>query len=1520
MKKIVPLILCFFCSFSAFTQTTVPAGAVSGTWTPAGSPYLIQGNITIPNGNVLTIQPGVTVSFQGNFKLQVSGRLQAVGNGTDSIRFTAANTATGWQGIRFDNVAAANDSSRIAFASIQHGLARLMNGAGIYINNSQKIAVYNSSISNCTAQAGYGGGIYIASSNCVIRNNTISYNHSYSGGLHIQNANPLVDGNAISYNDDIYPSFIGDPGSDPDVFAGGVYCENSGATISNNTITNNISSMFGGGITAKGSLGMLKIIHNAISYNSAPGEGGGVFSSGYTEIRDNVITYNQGGGISSDGYILITNNYIGFNSGKAVGAGITIYQSGFTLQPSVIDHNTIVNNIATNSAGGVYIEGTKIFVTNNLIANNTVTGASSPGNTEGGGGMIVINSDSSSLLSNNIISNNTAAFGGGIRFYNSTTKVYSNTICNNSAENGGGIFFDNSSPTIQNSLVWGNTASVAGNQCSFYDEASDPPVSYSNIQGGTTAFDTGFFSYSGTYQDNIDADPLFVSASAGAGTAFDGAAANWALQNGSPAINKGKPGVGYPATDQAGNTRVLNGIIDMGALENQTPIPPTATVSGGGQVCAGGVLPAVVFTFTYGTFPFTLQYSINGVAQTPVTGINDLQYTIPHASPGLYTVTSITDPFSTGSGIGSATVTVVQPLAGFNINDNSQCLPGNNFQFSNTSITNSGTLIYLWNFGDASSISNNANPIHVYTAAGIYTVKLVVTGNAGCRDSVTKNVAVTSFSINTLADTLKTYQDSVLLNAGSGFSSYLWNTGDTTQNIKVKSSGWYIVTVANADGCYAKDSSYVNFRKNKTLFADAKQNLCSISSVDLSVRTKNITNVIGMQGTISWNTSIIKLDSVVYENSALNFSANDINLTNKASGYITYSWSDNTLTGRSVADSTGIFTLKFSKPNTGAAVTTPVTFNSTHTTLEIDTINLVTHTPVIATETAYINGSAAFRQGAGNISTNLSACDSVVYNNRVYYDSTVVVDSIKYSGSQCDSLYKTVFINIFDSVRPAISITASAYNITYGYPVSFTASTVFGGSSPLIQWYKNGIALPGQNTLSYSSSTLNAGDTIYAVLKSSYSCAPVDSVISNKIGVTVNYLVSGSVTNPAGTGIRYPTINITGYVNQGFQTGNSGSWEYYLPGGIARNYVIRISKNNDINRTNGVSTLDVAMIQSHILNAVSFNSPYQWIAADVNRSNTVTSIDILLIKRFILGLDNSFPGNRQWGFVDTANGSLNPLQPLPYKDSIIINGLLATKPGQNFTGVKLGDVNFDWNPLVSRPANPVTEPVTFYYTDIKVNAGEEIRIPVRVKNFRNVLGMQFTLNFNSDVLQLQRIENNLLNIQYATHSIHEGKLPFIWNDDRNKLSSLNDDAVLMEMVFTQKATFTEEDIVVTSDIAAVELWDGNYNRHAIVKGTGKIIKAGSNTPDFTSESWTVTPNPSHGMVQVNLQLLKEKDIRIKLLDAAGKTVLIQNNRLPAGNSSIRINLEKTNPLAAGSYYMEISGIEGNRVKKIMLVK
>ncbi len=500
-------------------QTSVPGGNVSGIWNLAGSPYNVQGSIQITDGSTLTIEPGVTVAFQGTYKLLVLGRLLAIGNSTDSIRFIAANTANGWRGIRFDNTSTSNDSSEIIFCRLDYGKATGSSpdndGGALYFNNFSKAVVSNSFIFNCTANNS-GGGIYCNLSSPRISDNVISGNTSVAGqggGIYCSNSNSKISGNIISNNEVSNSSVTG--------YGGGIYSSTGNPVISDNVISGNAASITGGGIYCES--GSAALSDNVISGNTTPGTGGGIFCA-----------------------------------------------QGST--PAILA-NMIYNNTA-NCGGGIACGGNNnMVITNNTISNNTAQ--LSQGNDGAGGGIYFF--ESSPALINNTITNNavptTPGFGGAIYCNNSSPQLTNNTIANNNAFIGGALYCANASdPSLENTILWGNFGTMAGNTLYADDELSDPNFSYCDVQYGSGGFELNGNFYTGNYQDNIATNPLFVAPSGGTGTGYDGVNADWSLQSISPCIDAGNPNGTYVATDIAGNPRVVNSIIDMGAYEYQSVV------------------------------------------------------------------------------------------------------------------------------------------------------------------------------------------------------------------------------------------------------------------------------------------------------------------------------------------------------------------------------------------------------------------------------------------------------------------------------------------------------------------------------------------------------------------------------------------------------------------------------------------------------------------------------------------------------------------------------------------------------------------------------------------------------------------------------------------------------------------------------------------------------------------------------------------------------------------------------------
>lgn len=71
------------------------------TWSVAGSPYVLQGDITINAGVTLTLEPGVRVVAGGDYRIFVNGTLSGSGTVTGPIAFEAADPSSrgAWQGL-----------------------------------------------------------------------------------------------------------------------------------------------------------------------------------------------------------------------------------------------------------------------------------------------------------------------------------------------------------------------------------------------------------------------------------------------------------------------------------------------------------------------------------------------------------------------------------------------------------------------------------------------------------------------------------------------------------------------------------------------------------------------------------------------------------------------------------------------------------------------------------------------------------------------------------------------------------------------------------------------------------------------------------------------------------------------------------------------------------------------------------------------------------------------------------------------------------------------------------------------------------------------------------------------------------------------------------------------------------------------------------------------------------------------------------------------------------------------------
>ncbi len=311
-----------------------------------------------------------------------------------------------------------------------------------------------------------------------------------------------------------------------------ITANNAAISSSENNVTRKGVAVYNNG----GTLINCEIYNNTIN----------ISGTGYGHRVYGVGVYNQKGVVKNCN---IHDNLTVFDGNgdnwQVLGGGIYDDQSGSLIQDNYITHNS------AERGGGLYLNGSSV-VNRCVISNNTTFG-------NGGG---VYTSSNGCSLNHCLISNNAAGDKGGGVYDRASTITSCNIVRNSAVNNGGGLYTINGS-ALRNSIVWGNKVGAADNQLAT-NSNHHFTVESSAIQGG----------YSGAI--TLEAEntglgigyPKFANPTLEAGVDANNAIGDWTLQNGSICIDMGQNALAGGTTDLAGNPRIQQERVDIGAYES----------------------------------------------------------------------------------------------------------------------------------------------------------------------------------------------------------------------------------------------------------------------------------------------------------------------------------------------------------------------------------------------------------------------------------------------------------------------------------------------------------------------------------------------------------------------------------------------------------------------------------------------------------------------------------------------------------------------------------------------------------------------------------------------------------------------------------------------------------------------------------------------------------------------------------------------------------------------------------------
>ncbi len=301
----------------------------------------------------------------------------------------------------------------------------------------------------------------------------------------------------------------------------------------------------------------------------------------------------------------------------------------------------------------------------------------------------------------------------------------------------------------------------------------------------------------------------------------------WTVSGGTIVSGQGSPAITVSwGAAGTGTLRVLDSInaticktssIVYAVNINANPVPH---ITGPAAVCAN----ASAAYATPSNPGHTFVWALNGGALN--TGQGTATINISWGSQGQASVI-VTDS-ANGSGCKvSDTLNIIKnpnPVAGFTINNTSQCLLNNSFTFNDTC---SNITSRNWDFGTGAWGAGPKTPITAFANAAAYTIRLKVINNFTCVDSVSRIIQVNpqpvaSFGVNSLSQCLHgnsfIFTDNSSIGSGTLNRNWCFGNGDSSTLLNaVKTYGApanYLVKLVSLStyGCMDSTSKIVTVK------------------------------------------------------------------------------------------------------------------------------------------------------------------------------------------------------------------------------------------------------------------------------------------------------------------------------------------------------------------------------------------------------------------------------------------------------------------------------------------------------------------------------------------------------------------------------------------------------------------------------------------------------------------------------------------------------------------------------------
>jgi PKD repeat protein len=579
-----------------------------------------------------------------------------------------------------------------------------------------------------------------------------------------------------------------------------------------------------------------------------------------------------------------------------------------------------------------------------------------------------------------------------------------------------------------------------------------------------------------------------------------------------------------------------------------------------------------------------------------------------------------------------------------------------------------------------------------------------------------------------------------------------------------------------------------------------------------------------------------------------------------------------------------------------------------------------------------------------NVGTNSATYTNASLSNGDVVTCILTSNAVCATGNPATS--NSLSMTVGSNLPVSVSISANTgTTVCEGESVTFTATPTNGGIAPSYQWKLNGSNV-GSNSATYTSTSLSDGDVVSCILTSSVTCVTSNAVASNSVtmsvieshAVSLN-VVASETTICSGTLVNFIATPTNGGANPVYQWTVNGNnvgtnSNEFSTDALLNGDVVACSVTSDlVCATNNPATESITMSVIESIKAgieviaspstsvcegtpISFNTnitnggtnpTYQWLINNVDvgiSTSTFTS--------------STLNNGDEVKCILTSNATC--VVNSPVSSDIVSVSISPVTVGGSMSSVQTEICQGESTGMIMLSGN-VGDVLTWQR---RINGGAWINIPgsAGFESFSEiadlaVVGLAATWEYRAVV------QSGECNVEYSTSTaINVLAIPtasFAYDVNGLTVSFTNTslNATSYQWSFGDGTTSTEENPVhVYTDNRIYDVSLIAYNEMCQSE-ISILIDVESSIMEFEGSSISVYPNPSNGIVNIEILGNKKGNLYVEVYDVIGKLIKTEDLSEMKHGSVVSLDISNVEP---GIYNIRFINEEKTFTYKVIIEK